>query len=65
MISIGKILASVEQLRLTWAQEAVRNPEKENPTFTYGWVAGRDAAAQLILDDIRNMLSEEEDDEDD
>lgn len=63
MISVGKIIAVVERLRADWAKEAVRNPDKENPVFAYGQAAGRDAAAELIIAEITEMLNEEEDED--
>lgn len=63
MISLERIIARVEALRLTWATEAVRNPDRDHPMLAYGEAAGRDAAAQIILDEIREMISDEEEDD--
>lgn len=64
MVSAGRIIAVISDLRLTWMQEAVRQPNMEHATFAYGQAAGRDQAAELILEQLSILLAEEQEDED-
>ncbi len=64
MLTPERIIAVITNLRLTWAQEAVQQPNMEHAAFAYGQAAGRDQAADLILEQLNSMLEEEQEDED-
>lgn len=56
MITVESVLAKVAALRSESMQAGVASPNKEQPSFAYGEICGRDEAFALVLEAISEMI---------
>jgi hypothetical protein len=62
MLEPANLIALLERRRVEWALEGARYPDRDvPPELALGMIVGRDEAVQLILEDIRQIIAEEED----